>query len=371
MKKPRMVSSGAAAALLGKDKRTIRRMVRDKLLRSYPTSSGRHRFRLVDLEALAGQPDSQRTPAGTGPSPALKSLEESVKELSLEIQRQKLQRDRRQLDEREQQEESERQAAAEEKRQQEAEERAQARREQAERDRQRALEGWRTQVIELAQVPDEAPAALRVAFYEKARQALAQFDCEQPINVVQALLVAIRDVIFGPWECQRSADARNAWIHQQTEQAWLDFSYTWRCERLGSAEQLQQDALHESLRSEVARALLSFTPDSPSAVLHQARRCAIDRALQPHREEKELRAAKERVDSMAQAATRELRPYLRQLRDTAWLDCEQNYLEIFAQDIEPRLLAFLQASGRKQPQFTPAVARQLLEDFVLRDLGLL
>ena len=82
-------------------------------------------------------------------------------------------------------------------------------------------------------------------------------------------------------------------------------------------------------------------------------------------------AAQERVFSTAQAATRELRPYLHQLRDTGWLHGEPNYLEIFACDIEPRLLAFLQANGRKQPQFTTTVARQLLEDFVLRDLGLL
>lgn len=371
--KDAMISTGAAATLLGKDRRTIRRMIDDKRLRSYRTPNGAHRLRLADVQALAGETDSQRSAAG-GSSPALKNRKESVDELALQIQERRLKRDLTRLEEQEQIEEAEREAAAEEERQREAEERAQVRREQEERDRQRALHGWRTQMIDLfAQVPDEAPAALRVAFYEKARQSLAQFDCELPTDVVQALLLAIQEEIVGPWQCQREADARSAWIEKQTAEAWRDFSSVWRSERLGSADQLQQnaDAPRESLRLEISRALQSLTPASSWTALHQARRCAVDRALATPRKEKELLAAEERIDSTAQAATRELGLYLRQLLNMAWLHCDPAYLEILTQDIEPRLLAFLQAHGRKQPQFSPAAARQLLEDFVLRDLGLL
>lgn len=364
--KDAMISTGAAAAMLGRDRRTIRRMIADKRLRSYRAPNGEHRLRLADVRALAGETDSQRSPAG-GSSPALRNREESLKELTLEIQEKKLRRERKRFDEQEEQEEAERQAAAEQEQQREAEERARARREEEERQREHALETWRTEMLDLfARVPDGAPAALQAAFLEKACEALARFDCQQPTHVAQALLAAIQEESFGPWQRQSAADARNAWIQEQTEQVWPDFRSGWRWEGLGSAGHFQQnsDALCQSLRLEVARALQNLAPDSSSAALHQARRCALDRALQPHRQEKELLAA-------AQAATRELRPYLRQLRDTAWLHCEQNYLEILAGDIEPRLLAFLQAHGRKETQLTPAAARQLLEDFVLRDLGLL
>lgn len=233
-----MISIGAAAALLGVDKRTVRRMVRDKRLRAYRTPAGHHRFRRQDVEALAGRANPEPAATSRGPtSSALQAEREEVERLKLKADRLHAEDRLRELEAARAQKEAERQAAAEEERRHEAEERAQAKRQEAEQARQEELRQWRAQMIEcFAGVSKDAPPALRNEYYRRVTEALARFDCEQPSDVAEAAINAVWDEVFGPWEedkkawerdraAQQVRAQRDAWLREQKDWAWRELVY--------------------------------------------------------------------------------------------------------------------------------------------------
>lgn len=358
--KEAMISTGQAASMLGRDPRTIRRWIADKRLRSH-RANGQLRVYLSDVRALAGEADSQRTSTDGLGSLVLKGMQDDVKRLTLEAEKLTAEERIEQIKKRRDEKQAERESAAEEDRQAKAEEHAQATREQEERDRQRRITAWRIQVLEfLARPPDGAPAALRARFYERAGQALGEFDCEQSTCVVQELLAGIQQEVFGPWEQECQAIARAAWIDKQVEEARSILRSACAREGLRVPE---ENMLHQALHEKILIEMQPFSTAAPWSELRGGRQRAVDALLAPWRAEKALH-------SVIQGALDGLWPYLRQLREEGFLPVAPQDVNLLAQLLEPKVRRFLSEQGTKR-QLTAAEAKELLENFVLEDQKLL
>ena len=261
-----MLSTGETAALLGVDRRTVRRYVDDKILRSYPTPEGQHRFRRSDVEALSGRSNSD-APTIRGRPPALQAEREDV--LRLQLKADRLHAEKRLAD-------LEAEAAVQKQVQREAaaQEREQARRAQVALDRRLELQKWRSSMMELFcphLIRGKAPAAMKAEFYQEVQQLLDRFESEQPEDMVQSLIAAVADKVFAPWE----EEARAAWLGEQASQAWNDYYWRFRAKGLVVLDEELRTALCPQLRS----TMRGLEPGSSTVALYAARQRAVDDVL--------------------------------------------------------------------------------------------
>jgi len=203
--------------MLGVDKRTIRRMVASKRLRSYPTASGQHRFRLQDVEALAGRANpGENAPTPRGSSSITQAMREEVEQLRLEAEKRQAKKRIAEMD-------AETAKEGRAQRDAEVEQRAQAKRaEQEDRERKK----YRTQAERWSEeyIPEAAPPTLKVQFRQTVKRTLDEYELLNgvPDAVMDAIEAAAAE-IFGPWEQERQAQERAAEREHQAQAraAWL------------------------------------------------------------------------------------------------------------------------------------------------------
>lgn len=204
-----MLSARTAADLLGVDKRTILRMVRNGKIRSFRTPGGQHRFRRTDIETLAA--GRETTP--THPASIVDNKRDEVETLNLEMQ---ARRAKRELARMEAEYAAEEQRAAEARRtealahkralsemwmqrEREREERKETRaREVAER--QRRI--WESEAIAaaLASVPRDVPSEVRTAAAESLREALGSLEPDDSPKLISTTTTLAIARALAPWD---------------------------------------------------------------------------------------------------------------------------------------------------------------------------
>ncbi|HEX2711038.1 MAG TPA: helix-turn-helix domain-containing protein, partial [Candidatus Acidoferrales bacterium] len=214
--KDAMISSGAAAELLGVDQRTIRRMVRDERLPAHRTAGGRYLFRRADVEAHLARRDNREgattTPAGPSNLQAMRDDTALINATADNLQAKK----RLAGIEADEQAKQDAEAA------QHAEETARAERARQDRAEQRQRDEYRAEAERLSEdyIPEDAPLTLSVRYHQTVKRVLDEcgFLDGIPRAAMDQIEAAAKE-IFAPWELQRQTEASATWLAQVNRDA--------------------------------------------------------------------------------------------------------------------------------------------------------
>jgi excisionase family DNA binding protein len=214
--KDAMISSGAAAELLGVDQRTIRRMVRDERLPAHRTAGGRYLFRRADVEAHLARRDNREGATTTSAGPSnLQAMRDDTALINATA-------DNLQAKKRLAGIEADEQAKQDAEAAQHAEETARAERARQERAEQRQRDEYRAAAERLSEdyIPEDAPLTLSVRYHQTVKRVLDEcgFLDGIPRAAMDQIEAAAKE-IFAPWELQRQTEERATWLAQVNRDA--------------------------------------------------------------------------------------------------------------------------------------------------------
>lgn len=210
-----IVTASQAAEILGVDKRTVLRFARDGKLRSNRTPGGQHRFRRADVERLAsGDGDPPRLYAST-----LQTKRDEIDNLNLEVQARRAKRELarvevedaeadRQRTQARLQAEQETARAEQERKVAERQERAERRERAARYAHEKQRRTWENEWIAgaLRTLPADVPFDVKASVQRSIREALADWNPDDPPDTIAPFVRATQNDALRPWEKSKETE---------------------------------------------------------------------------------------------------------------------------------------------------------------------